>query len=330
MLAGHARRLVVFPALSSVGGAAGRHAVVDRRGARPAGRHRHVRAGPGAPGAERRERTERWPRRALLPRPGRPQPAQLTTASREPWSSARPSQIGWGLAAGVAVGLAGGALPAVPPTGAAGWRARGGRRSRWPRRSSPTPSAQALGGSGFIAAFVGGVAFRRRAAPAACGHLQFTEDAGGLLAAVTWVGFGALALGKELTLVTWQVALYAVLSLTVVRMLAGRRRHAAQPRPAPHGGLPRLVRTARPGLDRLRPDRPRRPRARRAAPVHRRDLSRSLSAWSPTASRRRRSCASTIAGTWPTRRPGPRLRKPSPQRRRASVVSRPPTSSASS
>ena len=54
----------------------------------------------------------------------------------------------------------------------------------------------------------GGIAFTR-----------FTEGAGDLLAWVTWIGFGALALGHVLAAITWQVALYAVLSLTVVRML---------------------------------------------------------------------------------------------------------------
>ena len=94
-------------------------------------------------------------------------------------------------------------------------------------------AAQALGGSGFIAAFVGGAAFRRAAAARDPRLLQFTEDSGGLLAAVTWIGFGALALGKSLSLVTWQVALYALLSLTVVRLapvaLAMLRSRARRP-----------------------------------------------------------------------------------------------------
>ena len=57
----------------------------------------------------------------------------------------------------------------------------------------------------------------------------FTEEAGGILAAVTWIGFGALALTLVGPHITWQVVLYAVLSLTLVRMipvaiaLAGQR-----------------------------------------------------------------------------------------------------------
>ncbi len=142
------------------------------------------------------------------------------------------SQIGWGLAVGVAAGLAGGAL--------VGWAdRRGWMESPWRQTFTLATAiiayaaAQALGGSGFIAAFVGGAAFRRTGGAGGLRHLQFTEDAGGLLAAVTWVGFGALALGKELRLVTWQVALYAVLSLTVVRLapvaLAMLRSRARRP-----------------------------------------------------------------------------------------------------
>ena len=75
-----------------------------------------------------------------------------------------------------------------------------------------------LGGSGFIAAFVGGMTFG--ACPGARARVtSFTEEAGDLLAAVTWMGFGALAVSHALPYITWRVVLYAVLSLTVVRML---------------------------------------------------------------------------------------------------------------
>jgi len=47
----------------------------------------------------------------------------------------------------------------------------------------------------------------------------FTEEAGGLLAAVIWIGFGASALAAALPHVTWRVVLHAALSLTLVRML---------------------------------------------------------------------------------------------------------------
>ena len=51
-----------------------------------------------------------------------------------------------------------------------------------------------LGGSGFIAAFVGGMVFGRASGARGAVVTLFTEEAGGLLAAVTWIVFGALAL----------------------------------------------------------------------------------------------------------------------------------------
>lgn len=79
--------------------------------------------------------------------------------------------------------------------------------------------AAPLGGSGFIAAFVGGLAFgalyRREVS-----EVTYLTDATGLvLAGVTFVVFGAVALGPNLHLVDWQIVLYAVLSLTAIRMV---------------------------------------------------------------------------------------------------------------
>jgi NhaP-type Na+/H+ or K+/H+ antiporter len=45
------------------------------------------------------------------------------------------------------------------------------------------------------------------------------EQTGAVLAAVTFVVFGAILLGPALRDLTWQIALYAMLSLTLVRML---------------------------------------------------------------------------------------------------------------
>jgi sodium/hydrogen antiporter len=79
--------------------------------------------------------------------------------------------------------------------------------------------AVGLHGSGFIAAFVAGVVFRL-----ALGHdperdNRLAEEAGDLLNGVTFVLFGAVLLGPALSEVSWQLALYAVLSLSVVRMI---------------------------------------------------------------------------------------------------------------
>ncbi len=79
--------------------------------------------------------------------------------------------------------------------------------------------AQPVGGSGFIAAFVGGIVFGglRRRRRGEVGYL--IEEGGAILSSVTFIVFGAVLLGPALGEVTWAVVLYALLSLTVVRML---------------------------------------------------------------------------------------------------------------
>jgi sodium/hydrogen antiporter len=79
--------------------------------------------------------------------------------------------------------------------------------------------ADPIGGSGFIAAFVGGFVFGalRRRVGGEVAHL--IEEVGEVLTAVTFIVFGAVLLGPVLGDVTWSIALYTVLSLTIVRML---------------------------------------------------------------------------------------------------------------
>ena len=49
--------------------------------------------------------------------------------------------------------------------------------------------------------------------------MRFTEQTGAALDGVTFLVFGAVLLGPVFEHVSWQIALYAVLSLTIVRML---------------------------------------------------------------------------------------------------------------
>ncbi len=80
-------------------------------------------------------------------------------------------------------------------------------------------TASGLGGSGFIAAFVAGIIFRL-ALGRDPGHINdFSEKVGNVLNGATFVLFGAILLGPALTELSWKLALYAVLSLTLVRML---------------------------------------------------------------------------------------------------------------
>ena len=80
-------------------------------------------------------------------------------------------------------------------------------------------AANALGGSGFIAAFVAGALFGLLADAEVANTMQFTEVTGSMLDSVTFLVFGALLLGPAFKHLSWQIVLYAVLSLTVVRMV---------------------------------------------------------------------------------------------------------------
>lgn len=78
----------------------------------------------------------------------------------------------------------------------------------------------AIGGNGFIAAFVGGIVFRRASNNRFVEQTEFTEGLGTFLSLLVWVIFGAVLVTAVLNnALTWRPILYAVLSLTIVRML---------------------------------------------------------------------------------------------------------------
>jgi NhaP-type Na+/H+ or K+/H+ antiporter len=78
--------------------------------------------------------------------------------------------------------------------------------------------AAPLGGSGFIAAFVAGFTFGRLR-PGGDEVSYLLEELGGLANAVTFIVFGAAIVGPVLAGMTWTAGVYAMLSLTVARML---------------------------------------------------------------------------------------------------------------
>ena len=80
-------------------------------------------------------------------------------------------------------------------------------------------SAAALGGSGFIAAFLAGAIFGAMVRRDPTELTGVIDDVGELLSGVTFLLFGAVLLGPALGQLTWRVVLYSVLSLTLVRML---------------------------------------------------------------------------------------------------------------
>jgi sodium/hydrogen antiporter len=98
--------------------------------------------------------------------------------------------------------------------------------AQWRWLLSPIAAALAyglaapLGGSGFIAAFVAGIVFGARVGPRRADTQPLpAQDLGALLNALTFVVFGAAFIKPLLERASWDVAIYALLSLTVVRMV---------------------------------------------------------------------------------------------------------------
>jgi NhaP-type Na+/H+ or K+/H+ antiporter len=79
--------------------------------------------------------------------------------------------------------------------------------------------AQSLHGSGYIAAFTGGLLFGFKAKEATHRLVFASEGAGETLALLTWFVFGATVIGQSFQHFTWEMLVYALLSLTVIRML---------------------------------------------------------------------------------------------------------------
>ncbi len=127
-------------------------------------------------------------------------------------------ELGIGVLVGAAVGLGGGAL--VTLSTRRGWASPAYRGIA---ALSLALLAYALsielGGNGFIAAFVGGLAIGS-VLPAREQEqtLDFDAQAGELLSLVVWFLFGT-ALVTALDATTWRTAAFALLALTVVRMV---------------------------------------------------------------------------------------------------------------
>jgi NhaP-type Na+/H+ or K+/H+ antiporter len=126
--------------------------------------------------------------------------------------------IGLGVVVGVALTLLGSWL--LKQAAERGWVTE-----TW--RQLPVPAlavacfavAQWLGGSGFIAAFVGGLLFGALAKRHKHTLLLAAEGTGDTLALLTWVVFGGGVVGQSFNAFSWQVVVYSLLSLTIIRML---------------------------------------------------------------------------------------------------------------
>jgi NhaP-type Na+/H+ or K+/H+ antiporter len=125
--------------------------------------------------------------------------------------------LGTGVAAGIAIGLLGGV--ALRVAWRRGWGVQAfGSVAVLGLAFLSYAGAIELGGNGFVAAFVAGLAFGSAVREDST-TVGLTSDAGGVVSLLVWFLFGAAMIVPALEHATWQDALYAVAALTVVRML---------------------------------------------------------------------------------------------------------------
>jgi sodium/hydrogen antiporter len=132
--------------------------------------------------------------------------------------AAAAAELALGVIVGVAVGGVGGLL--VNTARRRGWAAEGFAGSAVLGLAvCAYASGVALHGNGFIAAFVGGLAFGTSGGQRGQPLVPFVEETGALVSLLVWLAFGAVAVAPAVEGLTWQILLYAVLSLTVIRMV---------------------------------------------------------------------------------------------------------------
>jgi NhaP-type Na+/H+ or K+/H+ antiporter len=128
-------------------------------------------------------------------------------------------QVGFGVIAGIAAGAV------------AGWLIRRAYRNQWAGNEWTKlstlavallayASAEAVHGNGFIAAWVAGFVFGNLVNTEAPHIEEFGERFGKVLTVVSFFVFGATMLAPGLSLVTWQMVIFGVLSLALLRPLA--------------------------------------------------------------------------------------------------------------
>ena len=126
-------------------------------------------------------------------------------------------QIGFGALIGIGVGLGGGWL--ISRASQRGWMTDSFQRlALLALALIAWALADHIGGNGFIAAFVGGLAVGPTVEHVGERLIRFTDAEGQLLNLSVFFIFGVLVIGLQGSL-SWEVALYALLSLTVIRLL---------------------------------------------------------------------------------------------------------------
>jgi NhaP-type Na+/H+ or K+/H+ antiporter len=135
------------------------------------------------------------------------------------WAAESAKEIGLALAAAVVIGVLGGRLLLMA------------RRRGWTSQISEQlvvvglsllayEGAVAIGGNGFVAAFVGGLLFGATTAARTHEAVEFTETVGLFASFFVWIVFGAVFVGPVITGHVEPLAIvYAALSLTLVRIV---------------------------------------------------------------------------------------------------------------
>jgi sodium/hydrogen antiporter len=123
-----------------------------------------------------------------------------------------------GLVVGAGVGIVGGRI--IGYAAAHGWTEHGSRRiATLALALIAFLVASEVGGNPFVAAFIGGLGFGAAARTAAAESVEFTELLGSLMSLALWFVFGAGFLLPAFQRLDVRMAIYAVASLTVVRMI---------------------------------------------------------------------------------------------------------------
>jgi sodium/hydrogen antiporter len=142
------------------------------------------------------------------------------SSANEGWMAAALTQIGLAVVAAPVLGLGGGWL--VGQARSLGWTsAMSEQLAVLALALLAYTGSVAMGGNGFVAAFLGGLLFGRAATKGSLeGLVEFSETVALFMSFFVWTLFGALFVGPVLAgQKSWAAIGYVVLSLTVVRML---------------------------------------------------------------------------------------------------------------